>query len=239
MELVQTPFKVVTISATELPQQLAYLALHTDYSADHITGTDLTEDACGEVVIKRLLAGGRGHFGPLEHATITLSVRCDHPTMMQFARHRLLSFDVQSLRYTGDQFIDVAEGRKDVEEVFYIRPEGIYESRDKKGYAWSVHDRIAAKERILDACKFYNEQLTRGVAPEHARHLVPSCYLQNALVTGNLRAWLHVFDMRTKINAQVEIQTLAELMLLEIQKWSPDIIGWYRTHRERKALLAP
>ena len=158
---------------------------------------------------------------------------------MQFARHRLLSFDIQSLRYTSDQFVDVAEERKDIEEVFYIRPEGIYESRNGKGYAWSVHDRIVIKKILLSSCKFYNDMMKRGIAPEHARHLIPSCYLQNAIVTGNLRAWMHVFDMRSKINAQIEIQTLAEMMILELQKWCPEIVGWWRKTREHKALLAP
>lgn len=239
MELVQTPFRVETISATETPQRVAYLALHTDYSSDFVTSTEMDEGKCGEIAVNRLLKGGRGHYGPLEHSTITLAIRCDHATLMQLTRHRLLSFDVQSMRYTGDQFLDVAEGTKDVEEVFYIRPEGIYESRDKKGYAWSLHDRIDAKADLLLACKKYKAQTERGIAPEHARHMMPSCYLQNAIVSGNMRAWLHVCEIRSKLNAQVEIQTIAELIILELQKWQPEVMQWWRTTRERKAVLAP
>ena len=170
----------------------------------------------------------------IEHATHHAAA-----TSNPWVRCTLLSFDIQSLRYTSDQFVDVAEERKDIEEVFYIRPEGIYESRNGKGYAWSVHDRLAIKKILLSSCKFYNDMMKRGIAPEHARHLIPACYLQNAVVTGNLRAWMHVFDMRSKINAQIEIQTLAEMMILELQKWCPEIMGWWRKTRERKGLLAP
>lgn len=239
MELPETPFRVTTISATDDPQTLAYLALHTDYSADYICATELKEEECGDITVDRLLKGNRGHWGPLEHMNITLAIRCDHNTLMQLARHRLLSFDIQSMRYTSTQYCGVAHEKIDVEEVFYVRPKGIYESRDKKGYAWSDRDVAATKERIIDSCKLYDQEINRGVAPEHARMMLPTCYLQNAVVTGNLRAWLHVCEIRNKLNAQLEIQTISELIALELQKWCPEVMSWWRTNRERKAVLAP
>ena len=239
MELVETPFRVVTLSATERPQTLAYLALHTDYSPDFVTGTEMEEGECGDITVDRLLKGNRGHYGPLEHANLTLAIRCDHSTLMQLARHRLLSFDIQSLRYTSDQFCRVGRGHVDVEEVFYVRPKGIYESRDKKGYSWTDRDVALTNERIIDACKNYAADIDRGIAPEHARMMLPTCYLQNAIVTGNLRAWLHVCEIRSKLNAQLEIRTVTELIALEVQKLAPEVMQWWRTHRERRAVLAP
>ena len=239
MELVETPFRVTAISSTNAPQTLAYLALHTDYSPDYVTETAASEGKCGEVTVDRLLKGNRGHWGPLEHANLTLAIRCDHNTLMQLARHRLLSFDIQSMRYTSDQFCRVGRGHVDVEEVFYVRPKGIYESRDKKGYAWSDRDVALTNERIIDACKSYAVDIDRGVAPEHARMMLPTCYLQNAVVTGNLRAWLHVCEIRNKLNAQLEIRTVTELIALELQKWCPEVMQWWRQNRDRKAVLAP
>ena len=40
----QPPFRVERVAATELPQQLAYLALHTDYAEAFCPGTALLED---------------------------------------------------------------------------------------------------------------------------------------------------------------------------------------------------
>ena len=239
MLLASSPFRVTVISATGDAQKLAYLALHTDYSPDYVTETELSEGDCGEIVVDRLLKGNRGHWGPLEHASITFAIRCDHNTLMQLTRHRLLSFDVQSMRYTSDQFCRVGRGKVDVDEVFYVRPEGIYESRDKTGYAWSERDVAQVKERIVDLCKLYADDIDRGVAPEHARMMLPTCYLQNCVVSGNLRAWLHVVEIRNKLNAQLEIQTLAELITLELQRFCPEVLSWWRSHRERRAVLAP
>ena len=239
MELVETPFRVTAISSTNAPQTLAYLALHTDYSPDYVTETAASEEKCGNVTVDRLLKGNRGHWGPLEHANLTLAIRSDHNTLMQLARHRLLSFDIQSMRYTSDQFCRVGRGHADVEEVFYVRPKGIYESRDKKGYVWSDRDVALTNERIIDACKNYTTDIDRGIAPEHARMMLPTCYLQNAVVTGNLRAWLHVCEIRNKLNAQLEIRTVTELIALELQKWCPEVMQWWRQNRDRKAVLAP
>ena len=239
MLLASSPFRVTVISATGDAQKLAYLALHTDYSPDYVTDTELEESKCGEIIVDRLLKGNRGHWGPLEHANISFAIRCDHNTLMQLTRHRLLSFDVQSMRYTSDQYCAVAHEKIDVDEVFYVRPEGIYESRSKTGYAWNERDVAQTKERIIDACKLYATEIERGVAPEHARMMLPTCYLQNSVVTGNLRAWLHVCEIRNKLNAQLEIQTIAEMLTAELQRWCPEVMQWWKTNRERKAVLAP
>ena len=118
MHLAQTPqFKVETVMAADKPQTLAYLALHQDYSADFVTSTQLDEGKCGELVVDRLLKGNRGHYGPLEHPSITMAIRADHPTIMQLRTHRHLTFDVQSMRYTSEHIVDVAEEKLDVEDT--------------------------------------------------------------------------------------------------------------------------
>jgi thymidylate synthase (FAD) len=95
-------FCVDTIAATPHPQQCVYAAMHQDYSegfvaADRETWPDETQ--AGEICVKRLLAGERGHYGPLEHPAITLNVGWfPHSVMQQARTHRVgVSFDVQCL----------------------------------------------------------------------------------------------------------------------------------------------
>ena len=55
--------------------------------------------------------------------------------MQQARTHRVgVSFDVQSFRYTGKQFVEVIEGKKDIEDVFYLRPVDHYTNRQGKKY---------------------------------------------------------------------------------------------------------
>ena len=62
-------FRVDLIAATPNPQQCVYAAMHQDYSegfvaADRANWPD--EQRAGEICVKRLLSGERGHYGPME-----------------------------------------------------------------------------------------------------------------------------------------------------------------------------
>ncbi|HEY9805503.1 MAG TPA: FAD-dependent thymidylate synthase, partial [Candidatus Obscuribacterales bacterium] len=95
-------FQVEVLRATSNPQQAIYLAMHQDYSeawvyAERDRWPD--EAKCGELIVKNLLAGNRGHYGPLEHPQIILNCGWfPHSTMQQIRTHRVgVSFDVQCL----------------------------------------------------------------------------------------------------------------------------------------------
>ena len=234
------PFRVERVAATECPQQVAYIALHNDYAEDFTFSTPLAEDRCGEIAVERLLNGNRGHYGPAEHASLTLALRADHNTIMQLRTHRVgLSFDVQSLRYTGARIEKVARGELPVEEVFYIRPAGTYRDRQGDPYTWSEDDAEEFAAIALSSALDYQRLREKGVAEEHARGVLITSYYQNAIVTGNLRSWLHVLDVRLKADAQFEIRALMELVSREVQRWAPEIFEWWASNRRGKAILAP
>ena len=222
-----------------MPQRLAYLALHTDYSEGFVTSTDLLEDACGDVVVKRLLRGGRGHWGPLEHPSMTLAIRADHNTIMQLRTHRIASFDVQSMRYTGDRIIDVARGDRPLEDVFYFRPSGSYIDREGRSYVHSDHHVHDEKVHTMACAQRYKQLVEEGRPPEHARNVLSTNYLQNAAITANLRSWLHLLEVRGKPNAQHEIRQIIELIERHVQRWVPEIFDWWHAQRRHKAILAP
>jgi thymidylate synthase (FAD) len=122
-------FRVALIAATPNPQQCVYAGMHQDYSEGFVSsdpGQWPDERRAGEICVKRLLAGERGHYGPLEHAQIVLNVGWfPHSVMQQARTHRVgVSFDVQSMRYTGDRICKAANGELELEEVFYLRPDG-------------------------------------------------------------------------------------------------------------------
>lgn len=227
------------VAATELPHQLAYVALHNDYAEEFTPSTTLSEDRCGEVVVERLLAGDRGHWGPLEHAHLSLALQADHNTIMQLRTHRLGSFDVQSMRYTGRRIERVAAGRLPVEEAFYIRLPGTYRDRQGDPYTWSAEQREEDLALCLSASHDYASRRQAGVSEEQARAVLPTCYFQNAIVTFSARGWLHLLDVRLKADAQWEMRALMELVEQQVQRWMPEVHGWWATARRGKARLAP
>jgi thymidylate synthase (FAD) len=237
-------FRVDLISATPNPQQCVYAAMHQDYSEDFVAGDRENwpdETRAGEICIKRLVAGDRGHFGPFEHALIMLNVGWfPHSVMQQARTHRVgVSFDVQSMRYTGERICRAADGALDLEEVFYLRPVGDYRARVGNKYTYTEEQRSIDLEHCQQSAERYRDLLRSGFSEEHARGILPFDYRQHFIASFSLRAFLHFMDLRAKQDAQLEIRKLCDLMWPHMVEWAPEFAAWYEKTRLHKARLAP
>jgi thymidylate synthase (FAD) len=237
-------FTVVVISQTPNPQQTIYAAMHQDYAEGFVTHDreNWPEEAkCGEIIVKNLLKGGRGHYGPLEHPQIVLNVGWfPHSTMQQIRTHRVgVSFDVQSFRYTGSRILDVVDGKREIDEVFYLRPVGAYSDRQGKKYHYTAEERQRDLDWCLQACYRYQEKIAAGFAEEHARGLIPFDVRQHWVMSANVRSLMHLLDLRWKADAQLEAQKMCEVIWPHFQAWVPAIAEWYEENRLKKARLAP
>ncbi|NJR65575.1 MAG: thymidylate synthase (FAD), partial [Leptolyngbyaceae cyanobacterium CRU_2_3] len=80
-------FTVEVLSQTSNPQQVIYAAMHQDYSEDFVWAERdrfPDEAKAGDLVVRNLLLGNRGHYGPLEHPQIVLNCGFfPHSTMQQ------------------------------------------------------------------------------------------------------------------------------------------------------------
>lgn len=241
--------RVKTKAATPQPNQTCWFAMHQDYSEGSvIDDTPPPEDEAGAALLKHLLAGGRGHFGPLEHPQITIATAgFPHSVMQQARTHRVaVSFDVQSMRYTGNRMrrLDPGDEAYDpdlyhVSDLIYFRPAGLYADREGKHYEYTSFAVGQDEEQAKFMVQQYNNALRAGQAEEHARGLLPFDFRQNFVVSFNLRSLMHFLDLRAKLDAQIEIQALCELLMIEFQKWTPEIAGWYKASRWGKARLSP
>ena len=237
-------FCVEIVAATPNPQQVVWAAMHQDYSEHYVWDSHENwpnEQRSGELIVKHLLAGERGHYGPLEHPQVTFNVGYfPHSMMQQVRTHRVgVSFDVQSFRYTGQRIINVAEGKQDIEEVFYLRPVGKYTNRQGKHYFYSEEQRIEDLKWCLEACQHYKKRIDEGLSEEHARGLIPFDARQHFVLSCNMRSLMHLLDLRWKKDAQLEAQKFCELLYVHLEKWSPAVAQWYNENRAKKAKLAP
>ena len=237
-------FRVETISKTHNPQQVIYAAMHQDYSEDFVFDSKDKwpfEAKCGELIVKNLLAGNRGHFGCLEHPQIIMNIGWfPHSTMQQIRTHRIgISFDCQSFRYTGKRIVDVANDTRNVEEVFYLRPIGFYRDRQGKKYEYTAQQRNDDIIWCLEACQLYKNRIDEGFSEEHARGLIPFDVRQNWVMSANVRSLMHLLDLRWKKDAQLEAQQLCTLIWPHFDSWVPAIADWYKQNRASTARLAP
>lgn len=237
-------FQVKVLSATATPQTLIYQAMHQDYSEEFVGEhePELTESECGRIIVTRLLSSDRGHYGPLEHPQITFACGYfPHSVMQQARTHRVsISFDVQSMRYTGMRLVQAsAMDDETLERTFYLRPPGHY--RDRHGSHFNYTETIRQKdlEELRTAAKGYARRVSQGMPEEQARGMVPFDFRQHFVVSFNLRSALHFLDLRAKADAQIEIQALCNLMIPHLNAWCPDVVGWYIQSRYKKAKLSP
>jgi thymidylate synthase (FAD) len=234
--------QVVKLQCYPIPEQVVYQAAKCDYSETPIHEQEIpSASKCGEWIVERLLSNDKGHWGPLEHPAITLSVSgYVHNVAMQARTHRVgVSFDVQSQRYTGKRIVRVANGDLYPSEVFYVRPPGFYTNRYGKKYEWTkaqYHDELY--HSVL-AAKRYANYYVEGVCEEHIRDYLPQAIRQNFVVSFNLRSVLHLIDLRAKLDAQLEIQALCQQMCPIIQDWAPNVWKYYEEKRLHRAKLSP
>ena len=234
-------FRVDLIAATPNPQQCVYAAMHQDYSegfvaADRNEWPD--ETRAGEICVKRLLAGERGHYGPLEHAQIVLcglvspfgDATGPHPPGG-------VSFDVQSMRYTGERIARAADGTW-IWRMFSTSDQwgttAIAKARNTPTARRCGH-RICSSANMLPSATGDTGWIRRRARPRHSslRHR------QHFVVSFSLRAFLHFMDLRAKLDAQQEIRELCDLMWPHLQQWAPEFATWYEKTRLHKARLAP
>jgi thymidylate synthase (FAD) len=103
--------EVVMLQCYALPEQVVYQAGKCDYSETPIHEQDVPSNSqCGEWVVERLLSNDKGHWGPLEHPSITFSVSgYVHSVMVQARTHRVgVTFDCLA----PESLITVKNGKK-------------------------------------------------------------------------------------------------------------------------------
>lgn len=145
----------------------------------------------------------------------------------------------QSQRYTGKRVLKVASGELPIDEVFYVRPPGFYVNRKGKKYDWTQEDYDKELEWILENCKRYAQRYENGMCEEHIRDYLSQAIRQNFVVTFNLRSVLHFMDLRSKLDAQLEIQALCEQLIPHIELWAPNVWKYYEDKRLHRARLSP
>jgi len=192
----------------------------------------------GKAIIKHQL--GVSHWSVLNFATAT--IRCfgfPHNVVAQITRHRDSAFLVQSMRYTGKRILNFDETNESVEQLIYIRPTGYYADRNGSKYEYSKGERQEDVMNSWNAINNYQLRLADGQPYEMARGLLPYDFRQDFTITGTIENFFHWLDQRTKKDSQLEIRTLAYMVLDELEKWSPTLFNWYRENRAGKAKLSP
>ena len=262
MNLVDPHFRVKVVSASEHPQTTCYIAAHQDYSEgfafdEFLDGQSeemfhwkdpfnrkefLSESKAGERLVSHCVKFN--HWGVLEHPQLVVNAAgFPHEVMQQLRTHRIMSFDVQSGRYTGQRIVRLSKGEvpeSTLEEIFYLRPLGDYTDRKGHKYTYTQKHKDEDLAFLWAMTHAYRNRIDQGFAEEHARQVYSGyCLRQNFVASANLRSWLHLIDVRHKADVQIETQAFAEEVWKIIKEWVPEVAAHYEKTRLGKNKLAP
>ena len=159
------------------------------------------------------------HDTPFRHNFIQL--RCCVPVFLarQLMKHQAgLTWNEESRRYIDSvpDFYYPSEWRS--------RPEGGIKQGSGEVHPKSEQWKRWYRDHVDEAVALYKDMLADKVAPEMARMVLPQSMMVNFIWSGNLLAFMHVYNLRSGEGAQVEARTFATLLKEAIE---PEFsIGW-------------
>lgn len=149
-----------------------------------------------------------GHESVLEHTSVSFYVSgVSRNLLLELERHRHLSFSVISTRYVSPSKMGTALHPNTPEDVI-----------------GDILDHDANGRRLAD--KIYLRSKVKGLEVKQAREVARQVLGGNTetkfVVTGNLRAWRYIINLRWHPKADKEIQNFAEEILHHLKSIAPN-----------------
>jgi len=154
-----------------------------------------------------------GHTSPFRHPQLQFRIQCPIFVERQLFKHQVgLSANSISGRYV------------DFSDEYWLPSKLRLQSKDsKQGSAGDLDD--AANSVLVEKIKalveeskaLYAELESAGVAKEQCRVILPLCLETQFVWTGSLAAFLHLWKLRLKPDAQMETRELAGMMLEQVR----------------------
>lgn len=150
-----------------------------------------------------------GHTSPFRHPQIQFRVSCPIFVERQLFKHQV-GFTANSI---SGRYVDFSDE--------YWMPDRLrLQSKDsKQGSAGDIDDELNRMwiERMSELVgltkSLYSEMEAAGVAKEQCRMILPLCLETQFVWTGSLAAYLHMWRLRLKPDAQQETREVATQML--------------------------
>ena len=196
------------------------------------TGKDALDEDLKEGLIRYLVSSK--HTSTLEHCTATFVVDTPIFVAREFMRHRTMSYNEVSARYTKMQpsFYIPSPERPLVNAGTSARPELVSISFANNLYKKFVLDQIAVYEH---AWEIYDKYIDLGFANEVCRNVLPVGIMTRFYVTANLNNWMKFLTLRDGLEGhpQWEIVQVANQIKRELKNRFPVAMKyWTETRAE-------
>ena len=145
------------------------------------------------------------HWSPFEMASMCVEIHTTRAISPQILRHRSFSFQEFSQRYAipTDTFATVLPDLR--------RQDTVNRQNSIDDLPSEVIEFLKSKTdaHFRDAVDLYNYMLSKGVAKECARSVLPLNTVTRLYMSGTIRSWLHYIDLRGDNGTQKEHMSIA------------------------------
>jgi thymidylate synthase (FAD) len=158
-----------------------------------------------------------GHHAMLEFGWLCYRIVCDRGVTHEIVRHRLFSYAQESTRYCNYK-----GGLTFIIPPWTTFPEGEYEDWIRGfGFEEQTNEAIEWHNAMIEASKYYSVLIDKGWSPQQARSVLPNSIKTEIVIGGNLREWMHFFDLRRAKAAHPQMREVAELLYSDVQARIP------------------
>jgi thymidylate synthase (FAD) len=156
------------------------------------------------------------HWSPFEMANMCVMINTERDIAAQIIRHKSISFQEYSTRYSEAQEISLPTFRrqdhKNRQNSFNdLEPELVSSFVRRSSYL------------LKDLRDLYNEMIEADVAKETARRILPLCTKTTMYANASLRSWIHYLQVRTDLSTQQEHRGIADMIKLIFEGQFPII----------------
>jgi thymidylate synthase (FAD) len=152
------------------------------------------------------------HTSPFRHPQLQFRIQCPIFVERQLFKHQVgLTANSISGRYV------------DFSDEYWIPDQLRFQSKDSKqgssGEVDSTNNSMFVEKikSVVEKCKeLYVEMEEFGIAKEQCRVILPLCLETQFIWTGSLAAFLHLWKLRLKPDAQKETRDVANMMLEQV-----------------------
>jgi thymidylate synthase (FAD) len=158
------------------------------------------------------------HWSPFQHSYLTFEIETSKAIAIQYLRHLSFTFQEFSQRYATADGIEPVEFRLQADKNRQSSTEliGIVWQDEETAFNAEIHKpefKLWLEEVTMlfhKTFQLYNEGLALGVARETARMILPMATKTTLYMTGSIRSWIHLLEIRDDSHAQKEAQLIAK-----------------------------
>lgn len=162
------------------------------------------------------------HWSPMEMVSATFEIKTSRAIAAQILRHRSFSFQEFSQRYSTATQLESIELRKQGKTNRQVGDEPLSVSEHIE-----LFDKIdKLQDQSLD---LYEELISKGIAKECARMILPLNTKTTIYMSGTIRSWIHYIDLRATQDTQKEHREIAIEIKQIFKEKFPNVyqaLGW-------------